>query len=203
MLAGADYVVMGAGIPMEIPGILDDLSEGKPCKLVIDCEGAPSDEQQESQLRAERFAAHRPRPLRHRPPPRAEARVRSSSRNLRHRSQAYPFSAEEFWGAAGKPELATQIQLKRPNFLPIVSSVLLAQASSAVLAADPDPCPGHSPIPAHQAMLKRARGKGPTKGIQGFVIELPTAGGHNAPPRGFRCRLPPRRRQAPRRLRCG
>ena len=52
-------------------------------------------------------------------------------------------------------------------------------------------------------MLKRARGKGPTKGIQGFVIELPTAGGHNAPPRGFRCRLPPRRRQAPRRLRCG
>ena len=35
-------------------------------------------------------------------------------------------------------------------------------------------------------MLKRANGKGPTKGIDGFVIELPTAGGHNAPPRGFR-----------------
>jgi nitronate monooxygenase len=35
-------------------------------------------------------------------------------------------------------------------------------------------------------MLKRADGKGPTKGIQGFVVELPTAGGHNAPPRGFR-----------------
>ena len=134
---------------MEIPGILDDLSEGKPCKLVIDCEGAPSDQQQESQLRAERFAVHRPRPLRHRPPPRAEACVRSSSRNSRHRSQAYPFSAEEFWGAAGKPELATQIQLKRPNFLPIVSSVLLAQASSAVLAADPDPSPAIHPSLHH------------------------------------------------------
>ena len=48
MLAGADYVVMGAGIPMEIPGILDDLSEGKPCKLVIDTEGATAEQQQES-----------------------------------------------------------------------------------------------------------------------------------------------------------
>jgi nitronate monooxygenase len=35
-------------------------------------------------------------------------------------------------------------------------------------------------------MLKRATGKGPTRGINGFVVELPTAGGHNAPPRGFR-----------------
>jgi len=60
------------------------------------------------------------------------------------------------------PELANE-ELKRPNFFPIVSSVLLAQA-----------------------MLKRASGAGPTKGIQGFVIEMPTAGGHNAPPRGFK-----------------
>ena len=37
-----------------------------------------------------------------------------------------------------------------------------------------------------QAMLKRASGAGPTKGIQGFVIEFPTAGGHNAPPRGYK-----------------
>jgi len=37
-----------------------------------------------------------------------------------------------------------------------------------------------------QSMLKRANGEGPNKGIQGFVVELPTAGGHNAPPRGFR-----------------
>jgi NAD(P)H-dependent flavin oxidoreductase YrpB (nitropropane dioxygenase family) len=35
-------------------------------------------------------------------------------------------------------------------------------------------------------MLKRATGKGPTNGINGFVVELNTAGGHNAPPRGFK-----------------
>jgi len=72
------------------------------------------------------------------------------------------FSPKDFWEQAGKPDLAA-IQLKRPNFLPIVSSVVLAQS-----------------------MLKRANGEGPTRGIQGFVVELPTAGGHNAPPRGFR-----------------
>lgn len=73
------------------------------------------------------------------------------------------FSPRDFWEAAGKPEMIDTIKLARPNFLPIVSSVVLAQS-----------------------MLKRASGKGPTKGIDGFVIELPTAGGHNAPPRGFR-----------------
>mgnify|MGYP005841773205 CR=1 FL=1 len=74
---------------------------------------------------------------------------------------ALKFSPEAFWKEAGKPELNKK--LKRPDFLPIVSSVVLAQS-----------------------MLKRATGKGPTKGINGFVVELPTAGGHNAPPRGFR-----------------
>ena len=47
-------------------------------------------------------------------------------------------------------------QLKRPRFLPIISSVVLAQA-----------------------LIKRSEGE-----INGFVIEGPTAGGHNAPPRG-------------------
>jgi nitronate monooxygenase len=46
--------------------------------------------------------------------------------------------------------------LKRPQFLPIISSVVLGQA-----------------------LLKRSEGA-----INGFVIEGPTAGGHNAPPRG-------------------
>ena len=46
--------------------------------------------------------------------------------------------------------------LKRPKFLPIISSVVLAQA-----------------------LLKRSEGA-----VDGFVIEGPTAGGHNAPPRG-------------------
>jgi len=72
------------------------------------------------------------------------------------------FKPKEFWEASGKAELADK-NLPRPNFFPIVSSVLLAQA-----------------------MLKRATGEGPTRGIQGFIIEFPTAGGHNAPPRGFR-----------------
>jgi NAD(P)H-dependent flavin oxidoreductase YrpB (nitropropane dioxygenase family) len=120
MLADADYVIMGAGIPMEVPGILDALAKNADCKLVIDVDG---------------------------------------SEDVIHYAK---FSPTEFWTNAKKPELAKK-ELKRPNFLPIVSSVMLAQA-----------------------MLKRASGAGPTKGIQGFVIELPTAGGHNAPPRGFR-----------------
>jgi len=119
MLADADYVIMGAGIPMEVPGILDALATNKDTKLVIDVDGSE-----------EVHYAH--------------------------------FSPKAFWEASGKPDLAN-VDLKRPNFLPIVSSVMLAQA-----------------------MLKRASGAGPTKGIQGFVIEMPTAGGHNAPPRGFK-----------------
>jgi len=119
MLAGVDYVVMGAGIPMEVPGILDNLSKNADCKLAIDVDGA-------------------------------------EEVNYNY------FSPKEFWEKAGTPKLADE-ELKRPDFLPIVSSVTLAQA-----------------------MLKRATGAGPTRGIQGFVIEMPTAGGHNAPPRGFR-----------------
>lgn len=72
------------------------------------------------------------------------------------------FSPRKFFAASGAPEVA-ETSLRRPRFLPIVSSVMLAQA-----------------------MLKRATGSGPTKGIDGFVIELSTAGGHNAPPRGFK-----------------
>jgi len=120
VLANADYVIMGAGIPMEVPGILDNLAKNADCKLVIDVDG---------------------------------------SEDTIHYAH---FSPKAFWEKSGKPELA-KAELKRPNFLPIVSSVMLAQA-----------------------MLKRASGAGPTKGIQGFVIEMPTAGGHNAPPRGFR-----------------
>ncbi len=46
--------------------------------------------------------------------------------------------------------------LPRPRFLPIISSVVLAQA-----------------------LIKRSEGP-----VNGFIIEGPTAGGHNAPPRG-------------------
>jgi nitronate monooxygenase len=123
MLAQVDYVIMGAGIPLHVPGVLDAFAEGRDASFPIDVMGA----QENMHIR---------------------------------------FSPLEFWTKAGKPELAEELskqQLQRPNFLPIVSSVVLAQS-----------------------MLKKANGQGPAKGINGFVIELPTAGGHNAPPRGFR-----------------
>lgn len=122
LLAHVDYVIMGAGIPLHVPGALDALSEGRDATFPIDVVGADE-------------------------------------------TVVMTFSPQQFWTNAGKPELVDgPLQhLPRPKFLPIVSSVVLAQS-----------------------MLKRATGQGPTRGIDGFVIELPTAGGHNAPPRGFR-----------------
>jgi len=119
MLADVDYIIMGAGIPLHVPGALDAFAENKDATFPIDVLG--SDE-----------------------------------------TFSIEFSPKDFWAKAGKPELANA-KLKRPKFLPIVSSVVLAQS-----------------------LLKRATGSGPTKGIDGFVVELPSAGGHNAPPRGFR-----------------
>jgi len=40
MLAGVDYVLMGAGIPRSIPGVLDRLAKGDAVELKIDVEGA-------------------------------------------------------------------------------------------------------------------------------------------------------------------
>jgi NAD(P)H-dependent flavin oxidoreductase YrpB (nitropropane dioxygenase family) len=40
MLGGVDYVLMGAGIPRFIPGVLDSLAAGKPAEMKIDVEGA-------------------------------------------------------------------------------------------------------------------------------------------------------------------
>lgn len=44
MLAGVDYVLMGAGIPRAIPGMLDSLAEGKPTSQKIDVVGALPDD---------------------------------------------------------------------------------------------------------------------------------------------------------------
>ena len=45
MLAGVDYVLMGAGIPRSIPGVLDKLSLGEAVELKIDVTGAqPGDD---------------------------------------------------------------------------------------------------------------------------------------------------------------
>ncbi len=108
MLADVDYVLMGAGIPKHIPGILDRLADGEDVQMPLTVSGAlPTDD----------FAIH--------------------------------FSPAEFT----KGEVPW---LKRPKFLAIVASSALATM-----------------------LAKKADGY-----VDGFVIEGPTAGGHNAPPRG-------------------
>jgi NAD(P)H-dependent flavin oxidoreductase YrpB (nitropropane dioxygenase family) len=108
LLAGVDYVIMGAGIPREIPGALDALSQHRPAQLRLELEDAA--------------------------PGQAEY--------LR-------FDPAAHWQGATPPPLV------RPRFLPIVASNLLATM-----------------------LVKKATGR-----IDGFIIEGPTAGGHNAPPR--------------------
>lgn len=108
MLAGVDYVLIGAGIPITIPGILDRLSEGEQIEMPLKVVG-------------------------------------TSVSAVHHVS----FDPEVFTGGRVP-------WLRRPAFFPIVASVSLA------------------------TMLKRkSNGR-----IDGFVVEGPTAGGHNAPPRG-------------------
>lgn len=108
MLAGVDYVLMGAGIPMEIPGVLDRLAGHLPVALKLHVAGAAVD------------AAH-----------------------------AIHFAPQDVIARPLAP-------LKRPKFLAIIASAALALT-----------------------LVKRASGR-----VDGFVIEGPTAGGHNAPPRG-------------------
>lgn len=107
MLAGVDYVLMGAGIPREIPGALDALSQHLPATLRFELDAMPAGE-----------AMH------------------------------IAFDPAEF--ARDLPPLA------RPAFVPIISAVSLATT-----------------------LARKANGS-----VQGFVVEGPTAGGHNAPPRG-------------------
>ncbi|MEV4481348.1 nitronate monooxygenase [Micromonospora coxensis] len=42
MLAGVDYVLMGAGLPTEIPGLLDTLAEHRPARLSVAVQSAPA-----------------------------------------------------------------------------------------------------------------------------------------------------------------
>ncbi|WP_412753704.1 nitronate monooxygenase [Krasilnikovia sp. M28-CT-15] len=44
MLAGVDYVLMGAGLPTEIPGLLDALAEHRPVRLPVAVQAAASGE---------------------------------------------------------------------------------------------------------------------------------------------------------------
>jgi nitronate monooxygenase len=107
MLAGVDYVLMGAGIPKDIPGALDRLAAHEPASMRLDVDGDGAAEYLELN------------PL-------------------------------LFW------DEATPTPLKRPRFFPIISQASLAQM-----------------------MMKKANGR-----VDGFIVEGPTAGGHNAPPRG-------------------
>ena len=107
MLAGVDYVLMGAGIPREIPGALDALSQHGPAHLKLDVEGVAVGE-----------------PV------------------------SLTFDPRDHWAAPAP--------LARPGFIAIVAANSLA----ATLA-------------------RKATGR-----VDGFVVEGPTAGGHNAPPRG-------------------
>lgn len=109
MLAGVDYVLMGAGIPKEIPGVLDRFAAHEPASLRLDVEGSGRDE-----------------------------------------AEYLHFDPREHWNDVPPPELV------RPKFLPIVSTDSLATM-----------------------LARKANGR-----VDGFVIEGPTAGGHNAPPRG-------------------
>ncbi|CAG0971279.1 hypothetical protein PHYC_01262 [Phycisphaerales bacterium] len=111
MLAGVDVVLMGAGIPGDIPGVLDRLSRHEDAAITLDVLDAGD---QKYQLTFDPGPIWREGPSRGAPP------------------------------------------LRRPRFLAIVSSATLARA-----------------------LLKKAPG-----GINGFVVEASTAGGHNAPPRG-------------------
>ena len=108
MIAGVDCITMGAGIALQVPGILDSLSQHGVGEYKIHVEGNKGE----------------PRSMR--------------------------FSWNEFFGTPFPG-------LKRPAFIPIVSSVSLGELF----------------------LGRRATGT-----IQGIVIETSTAGGHNAPPRG-------------------
>lgn len=111
MLAGVNVVLMGAGIPTQIPGIIDKLVDHQAVSYRLDVHGAARDD---------------------------DYRIHFDPQAI------FPGVAEKIG------------RLTRPHFLPIISSVVLAKS-----------------------LLKRTTG-----GIDGFVIEGPTAGGHNAPARG-------------------
>jgi NAD(P)H-dependent flavin oxidoreductase YrpB (nitropropane dioxygenase family) len=107
MLAGVDFVLMGAGIPREIPGALDAMAGHQPAQLRLDVEGA------------------------------APGQV-----------ELLRFDPASHWAGPPPP-------VRRPKFLAIIASNTLAIM-----------------------LAKKASGR-----VDGFVIEGPTAGGHNAPPR--------------------
>ena len=107
MLAGVNFILVGAGIPIGIPGAMDGLSRWTPVELNIRVE-----------------------------------------ENHQHHKFTHRFDPREYC-TEPLPEL------RRPKFLPIVSSDIVAKS-----------------------LMRKATGE-----VDGFIIENHTAGGHNAPPR--------------------
>ena len=110
MMAGVDAILMGAGIPNQVPGALDRFAAYEPASYYLDVEGAEPKE-----------------------------------------------FAMALDPASLVPERYIE-RLKRPDFFAIVATHVLAQ-----FLCDP----------------RRTTGR-----VDGFIVEGPTAGGHNAPPRG-------------------
>jgi NAD(P)H-dependent flavin oxidoreductase YrpB (nitropropane dioxygenase family) len=108
MLADVDCVLMGAGIPREIPGALDALAQHRAASLRFEVEEMPSGE-----------ALH------------------------------LEFDPADLG-------MDDAVRLTRPAFFPIISATSLATT-----------------------LARKANGT-----VEGFIVEGPTAGGHNAPPRG-------------------
>jgi NAD(P)H-dependent flavin oxidoreductase YrpB (nitropropane dioxygenase family) len=59
MLAGVDYVLMGAGIPRAIPGVLDQLARGEAVQLKMDIEGGLAGEEFHSRFDPAAFCGGR------------------------------------------------------------------------------------------------------------------------------------------------
>jgi len=108
MMAGVGYVLMGAGIPIKIPGVLDAYANMQPATYPLYVSGAQDGD---------------------------DCMMRLDPR--------------EYMDSTLPP-------LRRPYFLAIIASNTLATT-----------------------MVRKANGR-----VDGFIIEGPSAGGHNAPPRG-------------------
>lgn len=119
MLAGVDYLLMGAGIPTQIPGVLDRLANLEEANYYLEVEGAKKNE----------FS------MRFNPMDLIPEKYVEKIRN----------------------------QIKRPRFLAIISSNTLAEVLTD---------------------SKRVSGK-----VDGFIVETPIAGGHNAPQRKIEGKL--------------
>jgi nitronate monooxygenase len=108
MLAGVGYILMGAGIPLKIPDVIDRFLNHDPATYPLHVAGSEEGD-----------------------------------------DNTMSFTPRDFMERELPP-------LKHPNFLAIIASNVLAVS-----------------------MLKKTEGR-----VDGFIIEGPTAGGHNAPPRG-------------------